>query len=573
MHNDKHKINSFSGGDAAKLSAADIIPHQQLAMLFAENEKLNDSLQKLQLFLSKKSQLAEQLAERLAQQTAENLELRDALNKSCQRQAEMEQQLAWLNKRLFGRSSERAVDERTPLLPNLDLPEPSPEPEPEKVTVQGHDRPKNGGKKNGRGKCAQFAASLEREEHTVDLPEAERQGLERIGWDISEMLKYRPPFYVLVIKRAKYAMPGKPELGVVMPPALPNVLSDDSDRGSFHISVPVHVIYEKFVRHLPFYRQSENLRREGVILSRSTMCAWSGKIAFLMQPILDRLNELLLKSEVIHADETKVRMLAKGKCRRCYLWVRKTATGPPITLFHFSHSRGQKEAQKILGNYVGIVINDAYVGYDGLPGTRAACWAHVRRKFYELPELNDGQRLDALKLIRIMYGNEAQAADEVKDAEAALAGGEPGIVVPSLAEARRKHREKSARPLEQFFALCEGIARRGLPPKTPLLQAAVYALKQRQELAVFLGDPRVNIDNNPAENAIRPWALGRKNWLFVGNERGGRNSAAIASLVATCKDNQVDFRAWLEDVLTRLGTTRQDDIDSLLPHNWTPAHA
>ena len=492
------------------------------------------------------------------------------LNKATTTIADLKRQIVSLQNMLFGRKSERLVDNGTPLLPGLILPEPAGQPEDgAKTTVEGHDR--KVAKPHQEAGWNAFPENLPREEVVIDLPEEEKQGLKLVDYDVSERLVHRQEYFVRVIKRAKYVVPGEPELGVVMAPPLPNVLSEDSDRGHFDISVPVHVLHEKFVNHMPFYRQSEDLKREGITLSRGTMCDWADKIAFLVQPIMDRLTDLLLKSDVIHADETSARMLAKGKCQKCYLWVRKTGVGPPITLFHFSPGRGQGEAQKILGNYAGIFISDAYTGYDKLPGTRAACWAHVRRKFYEVPELDNEQRLTALKLIRIMYDNEARAADEVKDAEAARAGGEIAIVVPALVETRRKQRANSAELVEQFFALCDDIVRRRLPPTSMLVRAAVYALKQRQELSVFLSDPRVNIDNNPAENAIRPWALGRKNWLFVGNERGGEKSAIIASLVATCKDNQVDFKAWLEDVLTRLGTTRHDDIDSLLPHNWTPA--
>ena len=178
-----------------------------------------------------------------------------------------------------------------------------------------------------------------------------------------------------------------------------------------------------------------------------------------------------------------------------------------------------------------------------------------------MPELDDPDRLEALGLIRHMYMNERHALEIAAGRESETA----------LADARKGCRQMTGPLVKAYFSLCEKIVGRGLPPSSPLVKAANYSLRQREELSVFLKNPLVGIDNNPAENAIRPWALGRKNWLFVGNERGGEKSAIIASLVATCKDNKVDFKAWLEDVLTRLGTTRHDDIDSLLPHNWTPA--
>ena len=162
-----------------------------------------------------------------------------------------------------------------------------------------------------------------------------------------------------------------------------------------------------------------------------------------------------------------------------------------------------------------------------------------------------------------MYMNERLAVESAASRESATA----------LIKARKRYRMMTEVLVKGHFRLCENIVGRALPPSDPLIKAANYSLKQRKELSVFLNNPQVGIDNNPAENTIRPWALGRKNWLFVGNENGGEMAAVINSLVATCKDNNIDFEAWLADILPRLAKTSAADVDTLLPHLWEPKRA
>lgn len=216
-----------------------------------------------------------------------------------------------------------------------------------------------------------------------------------------------------------------------------------------------------------------------------------------------------------------------------------------------------------MGEYLGTYVSDAYVGYVILPGTRAGCWAHARRVFFDVSVLDDPDRLEALRLIRLMYMNERYAV------EAAAAKQESEM---ALIKARKVYRKQTQVLVKKYFELCEKIIGGDLPPSDPLVKAANYSLKQRKALSVFLNNPRVGIDNNPAENTIRPWALGRKNWLFVGNERGGEMAAIINSLVMTCKENKIDFEVWLADILPQLAKTSAADIDTLMPHLWKPKH-
>lgn len=488
------------------------------------------------------------------------IEQRLALEKATATIAELRRQIASLQNMIFGRKSERFVDNGTPLLPGLILPEPAEQTEDgaKKTQVEGHDRKVI--KPHHNAGWNAFPENLPREEVVIDLPEAERQGLKLIRYVTSERLVRRQEYFVRVIKRAQYGFPGHDKLGVEAPEPQPNVLSEDSDRARYDLTVPVHVIADKFVNHLPFYRQSEDLKRQGIIIGRSLMSNWTMDIGELLVPLYSRSVERVMSSLVVHADETAARVLDKGKCRRCYIWVRKTGVGPPLTVFHYAAKRNQETALELMGDYLGTYVSDACSAYDLLPGIRSACWAHARRKFYEVPAVDDPGRLEALSLIRQMYLNERLAVDTAARSQAETA----------LVKARKAFRRGTRLLVEKYLRLCEDIVASGRPPSDPMVKAANYSLKQKDELKVFLDNFHVGIDNNPAENAIRPWALGRKNWLFFGNDRGGEMAAVINSMAVTCKDNGVDFEAWLLDVLPRLATTPSQDIDSLLPHLWKP---
>ena len=485
-------------------------------------------------------------------------ELASSLSQAMSTIAQLKLQLGRLQTMLFGRRSERCVGESSPPLPGLVLPAPE-TPAPKESQVQAHARrtpaPPSAQGWNG------FPAELKREPVVHDLPEDRKAGRVLIGQDVTERLAHRSEWYVQQHIYLKYAVPGEPMQGVVQAAAAACALSPDSNRAHFDLSVAVHVVFEKFVNHMPFHRQSEDLARQGITLGRSLMCEWAGRIAFLCQPLHARLEELLRLCPVLHADETTVRMLALGKCARCHIWARMTGVGPPAVVFRFATGRSQRVAGELLGDFVGTFIVDGYIGYENLPGIRAACWAHARRKFFEAPGLADPRRLQALELIRQLYRNESSAA-----AQAAERDGETALL-----KARKVYREGSAAVAEAYFRLCGEILASGTPPSSPLVQAAAYSMNRKAELSVYLHDPKVAIDNNPVENIIRPWALGRKNWLFVGSEDGGQSAAVIESLVATCRLNGVDFEAWLNDILPRLGDIKSGDqpaLDALLPQNW-----
>ncbi len=556
MDNDMIQFNTAFPQEIATLLAKqkEIINAQSAALQkAAENEaQLEALIQELRAAL-KKADEKKALLEALIQEQAE------ALQKEMSRIKNLEQRLALLQKSMYGQKSERYIDNGTPLLPGLILPEPEEDSEKAGTAwVSDHERTKP--QPHQAAGWNSFPDHLPREEIIIDLPEHEKEGLQFIGYETSERLFRRSEYVVHRIQRAKYVFPGRPGLGVTAPDPMPNALSENSDRARYDLSVVVHLISEKFINHLPFYRQSESLRRQGIYISRSQMSNWMMNVGELLKPLYRQLVTLVMSSSVVHADETSVRMLDKGKCRRCYIWVRKTGTDPPLTVFHFAARRNQATALKLMGDYLGTYVSDACSAYDLLPGTRSACWAHARRKFFEVPTLNAPERLEALSLIRMMYRNERMATDAAAEKTAETA----------LIKARRAIRKNTRKYVDSYFHLCETITNSSRTPSDPLVKAANYSLKQKKELRVFLSNPQVGMDNNPAENAIRPWALGRKNGLFVGNDHGGEIAAVINSMVITCKDNKVNFAAWLLDILPRLATTRQSDINTLLPHLWKP---
>lgn len=316
------------------------------------------------------------------------------------------------------------------------------------------------------------------------------------------------------------------------------------------------MLVSKYLDHAPLYRQESIFARSGVTLPRSTLAEWVGVCGVRLQPLVDALRSELLAQPVLHADETPVALLdpGAGKTQRAYLFA-YAAAGSPIVVFDFCTSRSGKHAARFLGDYRGALMVDDYAGYKALfeQGiTELGCMAHARRKFFDLHQANQSmQAFEALNRIAELYRIEAA----VKDFDA---------------QDRHRYRLLHAKPrLDDFHRWLVGLRSTTLGG-SGLAKAIDYSLKRWSALTRYLDDGRYPIDNNRIENAIRPVALRRKNWLFVGSESAGRRAAAIISLLATAKANGHEPYAWLLDVLTRLPTTLNRDIGQLLPHRWTP---
>ncbi len=329
------------------------------------------------------------------------------------------------------------------------------------------------------------------------------------------------------------------------------------DKGIPTAGLLAQVLVGKFADHLPLYRQTPIFGRAGLAIPSSTLGAWVGVCGVRLQPLIDALRAEILQQDVLHADETPVQMLSPGKKKthRAYLW----AYAPPrfadlqAVVYDFTESRAGEHARIFLGGWQGSLVCDDYSGYkkgfqEGI--TEIGCMAHARRKLFDLHAHNKSQLAEqGLKFFTALYDIERD-------------------VVELKPEQRREIRQARAKPVADALHVWMVDQRQLVPEGSAIAKALDYSLRRWDALIRYLDDGRLPIDNNWCENQIRPWATGRKNWLFAGSLRAGQRSAAIMSLIQSAKLNGHDPFAYLKDVLTRLPTHKASDIGTLLPHRW-----
>ena len=347
-------------------------------------------------------------------------------------------------------------------------------------------------------------------------------------------------------------------------------------RGMAGPGLLAHILVGKYDDHLPLYRQGEILARQGADIPRSTLIDWCGQAVAVLRPLVERIRADVMRSDRLHADDTPVRVLdatvrqTRGKARavkegRLWVYVRDDRPwgggDPPAAAYYFSPDRKGEHPQGHLARFTGILQADAYGGFaklyaattpDAAPRVReAACWAHLRRDFHDVWKATGSPiAQEALERIGKLYDIEREIT------------GQP-------AERRRDVRQTRSRPhVDAFRTWCERRLA-GIPGKGDLAQAIRYALKRWDAFTLFLDDGRVAIDNNVAERAIRPVALGRRNWLFAGSDAGGETLADAMTLIETAKLSGLDPEAWLADVLARINQHRITRLDELLPWHWT----
>jgi hypothetical protein len=331
------------------------------------------------------------------------------------------------------------------------------------------------------------------------------------------------------------------------------------DKGIPAPGLLAQVVVAKHDDHLPLYRQTEIYARSGVHIPRSSMAQWIGICGVRLTPLADALKEFILGHDVIHADETPVSMLApgKGKTKRAYVWVYRTTNfvAQRAVFYDFSTGRGGENARRVLQGFSATLVSDDFSGYHALQNqgvTAALCMAHARRKLFEAHQFNGSEiAAQAVALIAKLYEIERDARE----------------LQP---EARRLWRQQHAKPVAEALHAWLSEQRQKLAKADVTAKAIDYALSNWRGLTRYLDDGQVPIDNNAAENAVRPLALGRKNWLFVGSQQAGERAAVVLSLIESAKLNGHDPWAYLKDVFERLPTLKQRDLAQLLPHNWRP---
>ena len=414
-----------------------------------------------------------------------------------------------------------------------------------------------------KGKAIRQAlpASLPRIERRYEIEQTRcscGQPLKRIGEETSEQLDCVPAqFFVVRHIRGKYACACCQTLQAAPMPARM------IDKGIPAAGLLAQVVVAKHDDHLPLYRQEEIYARSGVHIARSSMAQWVGICGVRLAPLAEALKEFILGHAVLHVDETPVALLApgRGKTKRAYAWVYRTTDfeSRRAVLYDFAATRAGEHPRRVLKGFGGTLVSDDYAGYHALHASGrvkpAFCMAHARRKLFEAHQLNGSAIAGhAVTLIAKLYEIEREARQL-----------EP--------EERRRLRQQRSRPAADALHAWLTQQRQKLVKADATARAIDYALSNWRALTLYLDDGNVPIDNNPAENALRPLVLGRKNWLFVGNQQAGERAAVVLSLIESAKLNGHDPWAYLKDVFERLPTLKNRDLALLLPHTWRPSGA
>lgn len=471
-------------------------------------------------------------------------------------------QLARLRRMKFGRSSE-ALDEKIAQL-ELSLEELEANAATEPEEPPSSDEPAH------KPLRKPLPAHLPREPHVHEPPNGKDNcpkcggTLRAMGEDVSEVLEYVAEHWkVHRHRRPKYSC------GSCQSVVQANAPSRPIERSYAGPGLLAHVLVSKYCDHLPLYRQSQIYARGGLDLDRATLADWVGALSSLVEPLVAALGRYVMSAAKLHADDTPIPVLAPGtgktKTGRLWTYVRDDhssgSTDPPAVIFRYSPDRKGERPREHLRDFRGILQADAYGGFQGLyerehePLLEAACWAHARRKYYDLHAASGSPvALEALERIGALYKIEEDCRGK------------------SPEERRAARQEHSVPRLNELHEWLEATLRR-TSKKSDLAGAIRYTLVRWTALTRYGEDGRIEIDNNPAERALRCVALGRKNYLFAGSDAGGERAAAFYSLIGSAKLNALDPEAYLRELLTRIAEHPIHRIDELLPWNLVPAPA
>ncbi len=460
-------------------------------------------------------------------------------------------QLDQLRRALFGSKSERFVPENIDQL-RLDFglgDEVVSATEKEKIAYERIKKAKKPAQPNPR---LPIPAHLERVIETIE-PENLPLGSKKIGEEITEVIEMTPArVYVRKIVRPKYALPQETGISIANLPSLPLY------RSNAGASLLAWLIVNKYVNHLPFYRQVQMLKRDGVVLPESTINNWFAATADLLKPLYNEIWKQIKNTDHLFIDESTIPVQSidkPGGTLKGYHWIFK-GINPHLVFFYYNKgSRSQRILQEVLPGFQGAVQCDGYAAYEQLDNIKGVitigCWAHARRKF-EQALGNDPERASyALNEIKKLYDVEREAVE-----------------LNYTHEQIKELRAEKSYPILKDFETWLLTATQSVLPQSPIGKAILYTLGMYRRLVRYTLDGRYRMDNNLAENAVRPLALGRKNYLFCGNHEAAERTAIIYSLMGTCKANDVNPQEWLTDILNRIQDHNIQKLDELLPHNW-----
>ena len=472
---------------------------------------------------------------------------------------QLKHQLAWFKKQLFGRKSERRLIEPSPqqlsLGENLVVGEVSVVPAQQQVKSHTRRRRQPADSDEMTGGL-RFDERVPVEVIELDDPatkDVRRDQLEVIGEKVTYRLAQRPGDYV-VLKYVRKVFKNKESGTISSAPAPAGVL----ERSHADVSFLARLVIDKFVYHLPLYRQHQRLDDAGIEVSRGWLTQLVHRTASLLEPIYAAQLDSIREGSVIAMDETPIKAgrKSRGKMKTTYYW--PLYGDRDEVAFPWFASRAGPNVPALLGDYAGTLLSDGYAAYASYVAqasdvVHAQCWAHSRRGFVEAEDVEPVLVTEALARIRRLYAEEEEIVKEKLSGDAKLQ--------------RRVERCKPV--VEEFFAWCdEQLKDQGLLPTNPFTKALNYVLSRRAELSVFLGDPDVPIDTNHLERALRPVPLGRKNWLFCWTEVGAKYVGILQSLLVTCRLHRIHPYDYLVDVLQRIDRHPASQVHLLTPRLW-----
>jgi transposase len=470
----------------------------------------------------------------------------------------LKEQLEWFKRQIFGKRSERVVSNLNHEQLEFDgFENIGASTEIQKKTVASHTRSKPN--RNGQDKIA-LPSDLPVKTIILDIPEEEKvcketgKPLVQIGVEITHKLAHEPgSYYVKEIIRPKYVNPQKEETGVLtaeLPDTLlPKCRADES--------LLAEIITQKFADHLPLYRIAESMEREGIKISRKLLSQWVIKCGMALKPLYDEMLSQILTSKNIFIDESPVKLWEPEKCKQAYMWVvvGGSEADPLYRVYQFKKDRCHDNVLDILKDYRGGLHSDKYGAYQRLAERKIItwypCWSHIRRKFFDAEAGDSSFRQWVLRKIRYLFMLERVAWARAPE------------------ERLRIRQEKEIPIIDELIDKIKSKFMDGKNlPKSKLKEAMGYFCSLIPYLKNYTQDPFAKLDNNVAERAIRPLAIGRKNWLFFGSPDGGEAGAILFSLVQTCRGLGINPREYLEDVMRRLMGHNNLKLHELLPDEW-----
>lgn len=471
----------------------------------------------------------------------------------------LEEQLEWFKKQIFGHKSEKVIESKTEVQLCFEGFDKLVETPPEKKTIPAHERAKR--KPTGKDKIV-LPGDLPIERRVIDIPEEAKicsetgVRLVKIGEEITSKLAHKPgSYFIKQIVRPKYANPQRSEDGIQIADLPDSLLT----RCQADESLLADILVKKFADHLPLYRQSEIMAREGIFISRQILCQWVLRAGIALKPLYNEMISQILNSGNIFYDETPIKMLSpgKGKTHQAYMWVLAggKSSNPSYRIYDFQTNRCHYHAAKMLKGYHGVLHSDKYGAYEALANKKeliwCPCWVHIRRKFFEAESGDPEFRRWVLRQIRYLFMFEKIAWARSED------------------ERLRIRLEKEVPIIDGLIkAIKEKLHHGKILPKSKFKDALGYFCGLIPHLKNYTKHAFARMDNNVAERAVRPLAIGRKNWLFVGNEDGGEAAAIIFSLIQTCRGLEINPREYIEDVMKRLMSHNSKELYQLLPDQW-----